>query len=71
MTAPAFPTAYLAFLGGYEWVVILVIVLLLFGHRIPGMARALGGGIVEFKKGLRGDDHEKIDSPPSGSDKGD
>jgi sec-independent protein translocase protein TatA len=34
--------------------VILLIALLLFGHRIPGMARSLGSGIVEFKRGLKG-----------------
>jgi TatA/E family protein of Tat protein translocase len=33
--------------------VILIIALLLFGHRIPGMARSLGSGITEFKKGLK------------------
>lgn len=41
-------------LGGWEWIAILVVVLLLFGHRIPGMARALGSGITEFKRGLKG-----------------
>jgi TatA/E family protein of Tat protein translocase len=34
------------------WVVILVIGLLLFGRRLPGVARNLGQGINEFKKGL-------------------
>ncbi len=42
-----------AFLGGMEWVIILIIVLLLFGNRIPGLARSLGKGINEFKMGLR------------------
>lgn len=39
--------------GGYEWIIVLVIVLLLFGHRLPGMARSLGSGITEFKRGLK------------------
>jgi sec-independent protein translocase protein TatA len=39
--------------GGWEWIAILAVVLLLFGHRIPGMARALGSGITEFKRGLK------------------
>lgn len=39
--------------GGWEWIVILVVVLLLFGHRLPGMARSLGSGITEFKRGLK------------------
>lgn len=55
--------------SGYEIWIVLAVALLLFGHRIPGMARALGSGIVEFKKGLRGEDEaEKIQSQsPSGS----
>lgn len=48
-------TSYLGFgiPGGWEIWIILVIFLLLFGHRIPSMARAMGSGIVEFKKGLK------------------
>ena len=48
-------TSYLGFgfPGGPELWIILAIFLLLFGHRIPGMARSMGSGIVEFKKGLR------------------
>jgi sec-independent protein translocase protein TatA len=39
--------------GGWQWLILLVIVLLIFGNRIPGMARALGSGITEFRKGLK------------------
>ena len=35
--------------------ILLVIVLLIFGNRIPGIARSLGSGITEFKKGLKDD----------------
>ncbi|MBI5850444.1 MAG: twin-arginine translocase TatA/TatE family subunit [Planctomycetes bacterium] len=41
--------------GGWQTLLILLVVLLLFGHRIPSMARALGSGIVEFRKGLKGE----------------
>jgi sec-independent protein translocase protein TatA len=40
--------------GGWEWIAILVIALLLFGNRLPDVARGMGKSIVEFKKGLKG-----------------
>ena len=53
--------------SGMEIWIILVVALLLFGHRIPGMARSLGSGIVEFKKGLQGieDDIDQASDKPS------
>jgi len=47
-------TMFAAFLGGWEWVVVLFAVLLLFGaKRIPDLAKGLGSGIREFKKAAR------------------
>ena len=43
--------------------IVLVIALLLFGKRLPEVARGLGKGIVEFKKGMKGIEDD-IDSPP-------
>lgn len=38
-------------IGGFEWVIIVLVVLLLFGaKRIPELARGLGQGIREFRK---------------------
>ena len=52
---------------GMELLIILAVVLLLFGHRIPGMARSLGSGITEFKRGLKdGDKDKKSDASPDG-----
>jgi len=42
----------------FELVVIMVIALLLFGKRLPEVARSLGKGVVEFKKGLKGVEEE-------------
>lgn len=39
--------------GMPELIIVLVVVLLLFGRKIPGLARSLGSGINEFKKGLK------------------
>ena len=38
--------------GGMEWVVIAMIGLLIFGKRLPSVARSVGSSIIEFKKGL-------------------
>ena len=41
----------LAFIQGWEWVIILLAVLLLFGaKKLPELAKGLGKGIREFKK---------------------
>ena len=40
--------------SGFELIVIMVVALLLFGKRLPEVARSLGKGVVEFKKGLKG-----------------
>ena len=56
----------IAFVNHWELLVILVVVLLLFGHRLPGMARSLGSGITEFKRGLKeGSSKDNDANPPS------
>ncbi len=40
--------------GGWEWLVILIVALLIFGKRLPDVMRSLGKGVVEFKKGIKG-----------------
>ncbi len=48
-----------------------IVVLLLFGNRLPQVMRSLGQGVVEFKKGLQGIEDEmhnstnKIEEQPS------
>lgn len=47
-------------LGMPELIVIMVIVLLLFGgSRLPGIASGLGGAINSFKKALKGDEDNR------------
>ncbi len=67
------PMGFLGFSGGWEWIVILIAALLLFGKRLPEVMRSMGRGIVEFKKGVKGieddiemESHETkpISSPP-------
>ncbi len=41
-------------IGPLEMVIVAVIILLLFGNRLPGVMRSMGQGLVEFKKGMQG-----------------
>jgi sec-independent protein translocase protein TatA len=40
--------------GGYEFLVVAFVALLIFGNRLPGVMRSLGQGVTEFKKGING-----------------
>jgi sec-independent protein translocase protein TatA len=54
--------------GGWEWIIILFVVLLLFGSKkLPELARSIGKSISEFKKGK--DDAENEEKTVSKSDK--
>jgi sec-independent protein translocase protein TatA len=44
--------------GGFEWLIIAGIGLLIFGKRLPEVGKSLGKGIVEFKRGLKGIEDE-------------
>ena len=50
--------ATIAFLSPGPWQVVIValVILLLFGNRLPSVMRSLGEGITEFKKGIKGDE---------------
>ena len=53
---------FFGFMGGYEWIVILLAVLLLFGgKKIPELMRGLGSGIKEFKDASK-EEKDKIDN---------
>jgi sec-independent protein translocase protein TatA len=55
-----------AFTFGLPEILILgVVVLLLFGSRIPSVMRSLGQGVVEFKKGVQGIEEEEEKKSPT------
>lgn len=54
MTAQLF---FLGIPGGWEWILIILVVVLLFGGRkIPEMMKGLGQGLKEFKKARNEED---------------
>lgn len=57
-------------IGGGELILIFVVILLLFGSKkIPEVARGIGKGINQFKKGLKDvQDNLKIDEDFSNND---
>lgn len=53
-------------LNGWEWVIILVIVLLLWGGpKLPGLAKSLAQSLRIFKKEIKADDKPKDDTSTS------
>jgi len=64
MLTPPQMLALLGPLGTPELVVIAVVMLILFGNRLPEVMRSMGRGVVEFKKGLK-DTQEEIDRSSS------
>ena len=58
----------LAWIGGWELLVIAVVAVLIFGRRLPEVGRSLGQGLVEFKKGLKGIKDEVDDATAEAKD---
>jgi len=49
---------FLPGVGPMELLIVGLIVLLLFGNRLPSVMRSMGRGITEFKKGVKGIEDE-------------
>lgn len=69
------PTLLAVFgIGTTELVVVMVVILVLFGHRLPSIMHSMGRGIKEFKEGINDQDEEGDDSDakkPANKDKSD
>lgn len=51
--------------GPLQLIIVLAIVLLLFGNRLPSLARSFGQSITEFKKGVKEvEDHSDDETHP-------
>ncbi|MCL3782349.1 twin-arginine translocase TatA/TatE family subunit [Prolixibacteraceae bacterium JC049] len=50
------------FVGGYEWILIILVVVLLFGGRkIPELMKGLGKGMKEFKNATKDEEASSKD----------
>ncbi len=52
-------TIFLGMVGPWQWIIIGLAILLLFGgKKLPELMKGLGGGIKEFKKATQDEDKE-------------
>jgi sec-independent protein translocase protein TatA len=58
-------------IGPQELIIVAIIVLILFGSRLPSVMRNLGRGVTEFKKGVSGVDDDEEDVVIEGKKKQD
>ena len=73
MSFPLLPLAGIFGLGGPELMIILVIILLLFGgSKLPALAKGLGESVREFKKASKeaSEDDKELKNPESGKKPG-
>ena len=55
-------TIFLGMVGPWQWIIIGLAILLLFGgKKLPELMKGLGGGIKEFKKATKEEDEEEED----------
>ncbi|MCA9241199.1 MAG: twin-arginine translocase TatA/TatE family subunit [Planctomycetales bacterium] len=49
-------------IGWLQFVIVLLVALLLFGNRLPSIARSMGQSLTEFKKGVKGIEDQSADT---------
>ena len=49
-------------IGHWELIVVVLVIFILFGHRLPSVMRSMGRGIVEFKEGMKGVEADASDT---------
>jgi sec-independent protein translocase protein TatA len=54
--------------GGWEWLIILAVAVLIFGRRLPEIARGVGKSVTEFKKGIKETQDDITDAVDSAGD---
>jgi sec-independent protein translocase protein TatA len=65
-----FISMILGMFGPWQIVLVVVVILLLFGGRkIPELMKGLGKGMKEFKDATKGDDDPEADSSEKNNDK--
>ena len=64
MTLSTFIPLFLGNLRGWEWIIIALVILLLFGgKKIPELMRGLGKGVHSFRKGVQ-EAKAEMERPP-------
>ena len=56
-------------IGAQELIIVAVIVLVLFGHRLPSVMGSLGKGIRDFKRGIAEEDSDDAEEHLEGKKK--
>lgn len=55
---------------GFEWIVILVVVLVIFGPKnLPKLGKSLGSTVKNFREGMSGDDKTEEEPEESAEDR--